>query len=265
MEETGVHGKIILVTGASSGIGAATCRLLASNGATVIGAARREDRLRDLEHEINALNRGKFHGIKCDLTREQDIEDMFREVEERYHRLDCLMANAGVPLQGALLNNHTKDLQHMMQVNILATAICIREGARLMQKVSPSSGHIVIVGSDNAHKIPAAPLMHFYAATKCAVLALAQGLRLELVGIESKIRVTHLSPGPVRTEASSSMFPNMKDPQAELFANYTPLESDDIANAILYAILAPPNVNVNEIVVNPIQGDSIPRPKHLSG
>lgn len=127
--------------------------------------------------------------------------------------------------------------------------------------------------------------MHFYAATKCAVLALAQGLRLELVGIQSKIRVTvtamailrnlalsnnfspfqHLSPGPVRTEASSSMFPNMKDPQAELFANYTPLESDDIANAILYAILAPPNVNVNEIVVNPIQGDSIPRPKHLSG
>ncbi|OQV23149.1 putative Dehydrogenase/reductase SDR family member 11 [Hypsibius exemplaris] len=252
--------KVVLVTGASSGIGAAICREFAKHGMIVVGAARREDRLKALESEIQGT--GTFHGIRCDLTNEKEIIGLFADIEARFGGLDVCVNNAGIAKAGPILEGSTETWTEMLQLNVLATAICLRESVRLMH--NRDSGHVIIVGSNIGHKVPPAPVMHFYSATKFAVRALADGLRQELIAEKSKVRVTHLAPGPVRTESTMTLFPNVPNINKILYKEYNPLEACDVAAAALYALTAPPNVNVNEIILNPIEGESIPRPKQFA-
>ncbi|XP_055349277.1 dehydrogenase/reductase SDR family member 11-like [Paramacrobiotus metropolitanus] len=233
---------------------------------TVIGSARRIDNLKALEQTIVSDGLGTFVPVQCDQRREEDLEKLFQHIEQNFGCLHASIINAGSSQPGPILRGDTNIWREMMEVNVLGTAICLRESAKLLGKTGRENGHIVVIGSGLGHRVPPAPIMHFYSATKHAVRALTEGLRMELHAEKSKILVTHLSPGPVNTEAPTKMFPQMPADKVKelLYAEYRPLSPQDIADTVLFVLNAPPTVNLNEIAINPADGEAIPRPKQFT-
>ncbi|OQV12702.1 putative Dehydrogenase/reductase SDR family member 11 [Hypsibius exemplaris] len=237
-----LQDKIVLVTGAASGIGAAISSELARLGCVVIGADRNDTLVsrydKVMEEEAGLKDVGSFHGIPCDLVEEASVAELFAQIEKSFGRLDVSICNAGSYKFASILTGTTSNWVDMLQLNVLATAMCLRDSVRLMTVSPAQSGHIIVMGSALGCKVSQPECLHFYSATKFAVRALAEGVREELVTAKHDIRVTHLAPGLVRTESSRQLVSAVA---------FTPLEVADIVAAVVFALQAPSHVNVSEI------------------
>ncbi len=238
-------GRVALVTGASSGIGEATARALAGAGAKTAIVARRADRLEALARRIQDAG-GEALAIAADASLESEAERMLGEVERRYGRLDILVNNAGIMLLSPVAEAEIADFRRMIEINLFGLMTLSRLALPIMKR--GGAGHFVNISSV-AGRI-ANPGAGAYAATKFGVVAFSESLRREVY--KDKIRVTVIEPGMVATELPNHIAnPGMRAGLEQRKAAMEPLEAEDIAAAVLYAVTQPPRVNVNEILIRP--------------
>lgn len=237
--------KVALVTGASSGIGAATALALAEEGASVAIAARRLARLDTLADRIRAMG-GNVLPIETDVTDEAQVGNMVERAVETFGRLDLLLAIAGVGVAAPFHNTTTAEYREMVDVNILGTLYPIHAALPYMRK--QGRGHIVMLSSGTGRYIHPSVV---YSGTKHAVSAIAESLRREIG--KAGIRVTVVEPGAVRTGFVAQMRPDVQAAVKERLGDMEQLESEDIASAILYAVTQPQRVNVNILTLYPTE------------
>jgi NADP-dependent 3-hydroxy acid dehydrogenase YdfG len=235
-----------VVTGASSGIGAATARALAAEGATVALGARRKDRLDELAGQIDA-DGGSAHAFEVDLTDEDAARGFVESAAEQMGGLDVLVNNAGLMLLGPIGGADTGEWKRMVDLNLLGLLYCTHAALPLMQQ--GGGGHIVNLSSVAGRTANLGSGV--YNLTKWGVNGFSESLRQEV--LHSGIRVTVIEPGFVETELQEQntnpvvleTMEKMREQTGEV------LEAQDIANAIVYAVASPQRVNVNEILIRP--------------
>ena len=236
-------GKTAVVTGASSGIGEATVRLLAKGGCNVVLAARREDRLRDRAAELGEA----ALAAPTDVTDPAACAELVARTVERFGSLEILVNNAGLGRYGSIVEGDPEDWRQMFDVNVLGVLYTTRAAVRQMLRQG-AGADVVFVSSLAGRRVPRADGT-VYAATKHAITAVAEGLRIDVH--EKGIRVINVEPGLVRTEFPESSYPSAEEYYAE--KEYAPLEAGDVAAAIVYALDQPQRVSVNEILVRPTE------------
>lgn len=241
---TDLTDTVVVITGASSGIGEETARLLASKGARVVLAARREERLTALRDEIESGG-GTALVVPTDVTDRDAVEHLINTAHETYGRLDVLVNNAGIMPLSMMAKTHEAEWEQMVDVNIKGVLHGV--GAALPIMIEQGHGHVVNISSVAGRRV--FPGGAVYCGTKFFVRALSEGMRNELSN-QHNIRVTSIEPGAVATE-----LPNTITDQDVLDSfegmEMEPLESIDIAESIHYAITAPNRVNVEEVLVMP--------------
>ncbi|MBE1878493.1 SDR family oxidoreductase [Myceligenerans pegani] len=242
---TGVQGKVVAITGASSGIGEATAVLLAQRGASVVLGARRTDRLEELVHRIRK-DGGRATALAVDVTRRPDLGSLVQRAVEQFGRLDVLVGNAGISRLSPVADLDIDGWQAMIDVNLNGVLNGIAAALPVFR--AQGEGHLVTTVSTSGLKI--VPTQALYAATKNAVRTLLEGLRQE--STDGVLRTTSVSPGYVRTEIvdSMDMSPQVRD---EVKRNMADLGIDPaaVARTVAFAIEQPHDVEIGEIVVRP--------------
>jgi NADP-dependent 3-hydroxy acid dehydrogenase YdfG len=233
--------RIAVVTGASSGIGAATARGLARAGFHVVAGARRTGRLQALAEEVGAT------ALKLDVTDKASIEAFRAAVADRHGRADLLVNNAGLAAGlDPVADGDDRDWQVMLDTNVLGLLRVTRAFLPLL-RAAPHA-HIVNLGSVAGFEVY--PGGAGYTASKHAVRAVTDTLRLELNG--EPIRITEIAPGMVETEFSEVRFAGDAERAADVYAGVQPLTADDVADCIVWAVTRPPHVDVDLLVVRPV-------------
>ncbi|KOP25642.1 oxidoreductase [Hapalosiphon sp. MRB220] len=242
-----LEGKVAIVTGASAGIGEATAIALALEGAKVVLAARRGDRLEALAQRI-ADSGGEALPIITDITDENQVQNLVQKTNAEFGRIDILVNNAGVAFVGPIDGANTSDWRRMIDINIVGLLYATHAVLPILK--TQSTGHIVNISSVAGRT--AREDIAVYNATKWAVNGFSEALRKEVY--KDNIRVTIIEPGLVNTEINQNVSdPAVKKRSQERRQSVTPLESEDIAAAIVYAVTQPQRVNVNEILIRPTQ------------
>lgn len=237
-----IEGKVIVITGASSGIGEATARLLARQGAQVVLGARRLDRLDALAKEINAAG-GTAVARALDVIRLDDMQAFIDSAEQRFGRVDVIINNAGVMPLSKLEMLKVDEWDRMIDVNIRGVLHGIAAGLPLMQR--QRSGQFINIASIGAYAV--SPTAAVYCATKYAVRAISEGLRQEVGG---DIRVTLIAPGVTESELADSISDEGARAAMREFRKGA-IPADAIARAIAYAVDQPADVDVSELIVRP--------------
>lgn len=188
------QNKVAVVTGASSGIGAAVAQDLVKAGLIVVALARREERLRENKGKLEVPLRARYHPIKCDVTKDAEVKAVFSWVENNLGGVDILVNNAGIARLGVQLSDpdNTQVINDVVDTNIKATAYCVRE-AFISMKTRNFDGHIIIVNSVLGHKNPMLPQSYsfnIYPASKFAVTAMVETYRQEFVNAGTKVKIT---------------------------------------------------------------------------
>jgi clavulanate-9-aldehyde reducatase len=239
-----LSGLTVAITGASSGIGEATARACAGAGAAVSLAARRKERIDDLAQGIVA-DGGRAIAIETDVGDEAQATAFVQRTASELGRIDVLVNNAGVMLLGPINGADTGEWRRMIDANVYGVLYCTHAALPLM--LAQGSGQIVNVSSVAGRFARAGSGV--YNLTKFGIGAFTEALRQEVA--PAGLRVTLIEPGAVATELGSHNRPEIRELIAKTFADVTPLEADDIANAVVYAISQGPNVAVNEVLVRP--------------
>ncbi len=242
-----VANKVVVITGASSGIGEATAKLLASRGAKVVLGARRADRLTSL---ATTIGENASYQV-TDVSKYQDVEQLVTFAYEKYGRVDVLYNNAGVMPQGFLREGKLKSYQKMLDINVMGVLHGITAVLPIMEQ--QKDGLIITTDSVAGHVVY--PGSAVYNGTKYAVRAIMEGLRQE--ERDFGIRSTIISPGAVATELIQSVdnrvieeaLQDLYDPENS--GSMNSLAADDIANAVLYAIDQPKHVAISEVLIRP--------------
>jgi NADP-dependent 3-hydroxy acid dehydrogenase YdfG len=237
-----INSKVVIITGASSGLGEATARRLADRGAKLVLAARREDRLKDLTEDLKSRGAEAIWQA-TDVTDRNQVESLAAAAKEAFGRIDVLVNNAGLMPLAPLDALKVDEWEQMVDVNIKGVMYGIAAVLPTMRE--QHSGHILNLSSVAGHKVfPGAAV---YCATKYAVKALSEGVRMEG---GDEIRSTNISPGAVATELTSTITdPDAKKAADELYE--VAIDSDAVARAVVYAIEQPADVDINEIILRP--------------
>lgn len=184
--------RVAVVTGASSGIGAACAKYLANNGMIVVGLARRKERIEALREQVEPTACERLHAIRCDLRDDQQIVDAFNTIISEYGPIAVLVNNAGtVRVTNLVDDNNQQDIQDVIDTNIMAAVNCTREAFRSM-KANGGDGHVFLINSISGHYVPKIPnsLLNIYASTKYAVTAMTEVYRREFLMLDTEIKVT---------------------------------------------------------------------------
>lgn len=221
--------RVLLITGASSGIGAATARQAAEAGWRLVLGARSEDKLRELARD---LGEDRAIAVRCDVTSWEDQQAIVAAALERFGALDAVFANAGFGAKRGFLEETPEHWRAMVDTNVYGVALSIR--AALPHFLDRKAGHMLITSSLAGRRVLPGSL---YSATKWAVCAIGEALRQEVA--DTPIKVTLIEPGMVDT-------PFFEQPVQNA------LQAEDIARAVMYALSQPPHVDVNEILVRPV-------------
>ncbi|HRT26889.1 MAG TPA: SDR family oxidoreductase [Syntrophales bacterium] len=238
-----IAGKVVVITGASSGLGEAAARLLSAQGASVVLGARRADRLRSLAEELTA-NGGKALAVVTDVTQVDQVKALVDAAVQTFGRIDVMINNAGLMPSSLLERLRVEDWDRMVDVNLKGVLYGIAAALPYMKQ--QKSGHFINVSSVAGHKVR--PGGAVYAATKHAVRALSEGLRQEVKPYN--IRTTVISPGAVATELPNSITdPDFAAASRRLYDVAIPAQS--FARAVAFAISQPEDVDVNEILFRP--------------
>ena len=237
-----IENKVVIVTGASSGLGEATALRLAKGGAKLMLAARREDRLKELVEKITKEGGTAKYQV-TDVTERSGVEALAQATKQAYNRVDVLINNAGLMPLSPLAAMKVEEWEKMVDVNIKGVLYGI--AAVMPTMLEQESGHIINISSVAGHKVFAGGTV--YCATKFAVKAISEGIRMESGG---KIRSTNISPGAVATELTSTISHEETAEMAEQLYDMA-IDADAIARAITYAIAQPGDVDVNEMIIRP--------------
>ncbi|KAK7864244.1 hypothetical protein R5R35_009512 [Gryllus longicercus] len=255
------RGRVAVVTGASAGIGAAIAYQLQDAGLDVVALARRSEKIPEavdlarkdaegrgrVQAQAEGKGRGKLHCLKCDVTSEEDILAAFKWVKANTAGVDVLVNNAGCTGNTGLTETNTAEWKRILNLNVLALSICTREAIQQMMVRGVDDGHIVHIGSITGHIQPIFPQYSMYCASKHAVRVLTEGLRKELVAAKSKIRVTEISPGLVKSDIVN----DLKIDPAHVWS-LPHMQPEDVADTVIYALGVPPHVQIHEIILRPV-------------
>lgn len=238
-----IKDKVILITGASSGIGEATARLLVQNGAKVVLGARREERLKMLADELgtNVVYR------KSDVSHLEDMKQLARLARESFDRVDVLFANAGIMPGSNMSELKISDWMSMIDINIKGVLNAM--AAVLPEFTREKQGHIIVTSSVAGTR--SVPGNAVYCGTKHFVRAMMDSFRSESIMEGTNIRTTTIYPGAIKTELLNTVAPSETKTMVEEFYKNVGIEADAVANAVLYAISQPDNVDVSDLVVRP--------------
>jgi clavulanate-9-aldehyde reducatase len=239
-----LSARVVAITGASSGIGEATALACARAGAAVALGARRADRIEQLARRI-IEDGGRAIAVPTDVGDERQARAFIELAHAELGRLDVLVNNAGVMLLGPIENAPTDEWRQMVDANIFGVLYSTHAALPLMH--AQGSGHIINVSSVAGRVARAGAGV--YNLTKFGVGAFSEALRQEAVPLG--VRVTLIEPGAVATELVGHNRPEVIEQLAQSFGGVTPMQSEDIANAILYAIGQPQNVSINEVLIRP--------------
>ena len=237
-----VAGKVIVITGASSGLGEASARHLASLGAHLVLGARREDRLAALAADIRSAG-GKVEIVVTDVTRKQDVATLVQAALTHFGRLDVMINNAGLMAVAPLTELKVDEWESMLDINVKGLLYGIAAALPVFEQ--QGSGHFINIASVAGLKVFGNATV--YSASKFAVRAIAEGLRSEVGG---KIRSTIISPGAVDSELKHGSSHAQSASAVRDFYQMA-IPADAVARAIAYAIMQPADVDINEIVLRP--------------
>lgn len=236
------EGKVALVTGATSGIGWAIAMELAKIGMKVAATGRRSERLEELKAHAGELG-AEVLPITADQSTVEGNHEIFRQLRKQWGGVDVLVNNAGLGLQGGIAEVDIAKLQSMLDLNVRAAAICLQEAVKDMQ--DREEGTIINMSSISGHRIVLNKGAAFYSATKHALRVMVDGLRNELANEGSMIKVCMISPGMVDTPFHEVFDPKGKPAQTA----YQPLEAWHIADAALYILSTPPQMQVSDMII----------------
>ena len=241
---TGISGKVIVITGASSGLGECTARHLSALGAILVLGARRTERLQTLVTELEKQG-GKAIAVATDVTRKEQVEALIKTAVEKFGRVDVLLNNAGLMQQSRLDSLKTDEWDNMIDVNLKGTLYGIAAVLPYMQ--AQKSGHIINVSSVAGHKVT--PAGSVYCATKHAVRAISEGLRSEVK--EWNLRTTIISPGAVATELTDHITEKEIGQGMRDFYKQHAVGPGSFARIVEFALSQPAEVDINEILYRP--------------
>ncbi len=242
-----LKGKIVLITGASSGIGAACAQLFAQAGANLILAARRLERVQELGTQLEQQYQIQTHVLGLDVCDRQAVDATLNHLPDPWNQIDILVNNAG--LSRGLSKLHEGDIddwEEMLDTNVKGLLYVTR--AVVPGMVERQAGHVVNIGSI-AGRV-AYPGGNVYCASKAAVRAISDGLKQDLIG--TPVRVTEIEPGLVETEFSLVRFHGDRSRAEKVYQDLTPLTGEDIADLVLFSVTRPPHVNISEMLVVPV-------------
>jgi NADP-dependent 3-hydroxy acid dehydrogenase YdfG len=239
---TNVEGKVVVITGASSGLGETTARHLAAKGAKVFLGARREDRLATVVADIVRAG-GQAAARKVDVTRRAEVNAFVQAAVEKFGRMDVLVNNAGLMALAPISKTLVDEWDRMVDINIKGVLYGV--AAALPVFARQKSGHIINLASVAGHKVTMGGAV--YCATKHAVRAISEGVRQEVDGI----RTTIISPGAVQSELPLGISDPETSAAIEQFYRQTAIPADAVARAIAFAIEQPADVDINEILLRP--------------
>jgi NADP-dependent 3-hydroxy acid dehydrogenase YdfG len=240
-----IKDKVVVITGASSGLGEATARHLGERGAKLVLAARRAERLEALVAEITAGG-GQAIAVTTDVARQADVEALVERAVAHFGRVDVLVNNAGTMPLSPLAKLKVDEWDRTIDINIKGVLYGI--AAVLPRFAAQGSGHVINVSSVAGIKV-FAPIGTVYSATKFAVRAISEGLRMEA---PEGVRTTIISPGAVASELKLHSSDAETAAAVQAFYQANEIPADSVARAIAYAIEQPANVDINEIVLRPV-------------
>ncbi|MAP16782.1 MAG: short-chain dehydrogenase [Verrucomicrobiales bacterium] len=233
-----LKNKTALITGASSGIGAACAKALANNGAKVVLTGRNQTSLEQLSEEIG----GRY--MVADISQNDEVIKLFDEIDES---IDILVNNAGIAPKASIIEGKIESFEDLLRVNVLAVVHCCQLA---IKKFDPSTGgQIINISSMSGHRVP--PSGGFYAATKFAVRAITEALRYELKIQKNKTRVSMISPGFVDTPLLDNYFKGSEEKLSELRERLEMLKPEDVANSLIHILESPNHVEIGDIMMRP--------------
>jgi hypothetical protein len=253
-----LSGKTVLITGASSGIGRATALAFAREGARVAICARREDRLKEIEGELSQAGAAEVRTFVLDVRNRAAVEATLAALPEEWKAFDVLVNNAGLSRGLAkVYEDDPENWEEMIDTNIKGLLYVTR--AIVPGMVERGRGHVVNMGSTAGYITYANGAV--YCATKAAEKSISEGLKIDLMG--TAVRVTSIDPGMVETEFSEIRFRGDKERADKVYQNITPLQPEDIADAIVWAASRPEHVNIHTVVMTTIdQANSVVFHRH---
>ena len=244
---TKLKNKIVFISGASSGIGMACAHAFAAEGAKLILAARRKEKLEQLASKLKENFNTEIKILSFDIQNYKEIKESFASLSEDWKNVDVLINNAGLAKgMQKLQEGNPEDWDVMINTNIKGVLYLTREVLPYM--VKRESGHIINLGSTAGHDVY--PLGNVYCATKFAINAISQSLRIDV--LDKSIKVSSVDPGMVETEFSVIRFSGDVERAKNVYKGVEPLTAQDVADAILYCATRPKHVNINEIILTPI-------------
>ncbi|XP_049313791.1 farnesol dehydrogenase isoform X3 [Bactrocera dorsalis] len=236
---------VAVVTGASSGIGAATVKDLLKANLIVVGLARRLERMEELKAQLPAKQQKCFHAVACDVSSQESVDTAFDWIIKELGGVDILVNNAGTFKAGQISTQNPVEIQQVLQTNVMGVVYCTQRAFKSMKERN-FDGHVVVVNSVLGHSVLKTlgsnqlPIFSIYPSSKFAVTALTEVLRQEFKGLNTKIKITSVSPGLTDTEIVPEQYKNSGLPI---------LKAEDISSCILFTLSTPPHMQVHEITV----------------
>lgn len=258
MARISLDNRVVFITGASAGIGAACAHAFAAEGARLLLAARRVERLTAMEADLRKAGAKAVHSFQLDVQNRSAVESSLSALAEDWRAIDVLVNNAGLSRGlDKLWDGKTEDWEDMIDTNIKGLLWVTRAVVRGM--VQRGRGHIVNLSSTAAEL--AYPGGNVYCGTKAAVRLINDGLRQDLMG--TPVRVTSIAPGMVETEFSEVRFRGDKERAGKVYQNITPLTAEDVADAVVWATTRPAHVNIAHLLMTTIdQANSLVFHRH---
>lgn len=240
--------KVAVVTGASAGIGKQICEHLVAFGLKVVGIARRSSLIEENAKKLQG-GKGKLYAVQADISKEEDILKAFQWITQNVGPVSILINNAGIFRSNGLLDGITSDWKDIFDVNVISLCVATREAIKIM-RAHNIDGHIVHINSTCGHMITGPSYLHMYSASKYSVTALTETLRQELNSIGSKIKISGISPGKVKTNTFEANNIVVSEEVAEASKNYPELDPKDVADAVCYVLGTPPHVQVHDLMLS---------------
>ncbi|MDR3610995.1 MAG: SDR family NAD(P)-dependent oxidoreductase [Ignavibacteriaceae bacterium] len=239
-----LQNKIVFITGASSGIGKASAYAFAAEGADLILAARRIEKLNEIENELKKKFKVDVLTIQLDVRNKKDVKKAITSLSGKWRSIDILLNNAGLAKgMSKIYEGDTEHWDEMIDTNVKGLLYVSREIIPLM--VERMQGHVINLGSIAGYEVY--PNGNVYCASKFAVNGISKAMRLDLY--DKNIRVTSIDPGMVETEFSEVRFSGDKEKAKKVYDGWTPLSGEDIADTILWCALRPAHINISEVII----------------
>lgn len=235
--------KVIIITGASSGIGEKMAKILANEGAKVVLAARREEKLREIVENIKSFGGCATYKV-VDVTKNLDLNELMRFTFKEFGRIDVLINNAGIMLLSPISQLKVEEWERMIDVNLKGSLYAIAAALPYLKK--STQGQIININSAAGHNVSENAAV--YSATKFGIQAFSKGFVQE-----ETVRMTNISPGPVKTDLASHISDSKIKKSISDFIKENALSSEDVVNAVLYVLTQPSHVLIKEVQVSSIK------------